>query len=231
MKLILICFIFFGHMASLLLSAPSLNGHTGLITIPTAEALNYKEFNTGFDYIIHNTNKDPDSLDETKNSDNEWFYKVNFGLFENVEMGLLGGTTPTEGVLVNIKYYLMNTDSSQYPIAIAIGLEKLSSNLDSSAYMVASKSFPGGLNLHFGFKALFSEEINPSIMGGVEYLFSDRLSILGDIYGQKQSYLYNAGVRIRLFNQLYVSAYAIDIANEKEKGIQYSTGISYSYFF
>ena len=49
-KWINICFIII--VSGSVYATSSLSGPTGLVTIPTAEALKYKEFNVGYDYIV-----------------------------------------------------------------------------------------------------------------------------------------------------------------------------------
>lgn len=205
-------------LAVTLTAAPTIKGPTGLIVVPTAESLKYKEFNVSMDY-----NYDPlvDKLD--------WFYKVNLGTFKNWELGIVGGVVPTEGVYVNAKYYLMS-DNTRYPLSIALGFQGLSSLTESEVYLVASKKFQDGIRVHLGFTANFSkEEITPSVMGGLEYFLSNQTSILTDITGEEKIYLLNAGIRHEIFQDIYVRAAAIDILNENQD-ITYSFGMSYSHF-
>lgn len=77
-------------------AAPTLYGPSGLITVPTAEALRFRELNIGVDYFMKDM--DQQDLDQV-------YYKLNLGTFQNCELGLVGGTVPEEGVFVNVKYF------------------------------------------------------------------------------------------------------------------------------
>jgi len=189
-------------LISLIHATPSIYGPTGLVTIPTAESLNYKEFNIGFDYLYSKVNEDYDS----------WLYKLNLGTFENWELGVVGGEVPTEGVYVNVKYYLMSDDSTQ-PLAFAIGSEKLTSSTETSIYMVASKKFRPDLGFHFGFRAIFGEEeLDPNFMTGINYILSDVVEIMADISGQEDKYKVNVGAEVYLLRDLAIRAFVTDIA-------------------
>ena len=108
---------------------PTLSGPTGLIEVPTAEALQYKEFNLGFDGVESNVP-----------GHESYFYKLNIGTFKGWEVGIVGGTVPAEGVFVNAKYYLMS-DSTRLPMSVAIGLQNLTASKNTKVYLVASKKF------------------------------------------------------------------------------------------
>ena len=87
-------------------------GPTGLIEMPTAKAIEYKKMHTAYDYQFEN-----DSQDEGTS-----YYKVNVGTYDNLELGFVGGTVPSEGVFINAKYFIMS-DSEAYPTSLAIGLK------------------------------------------------------------------------------------------------------------
>jgi hypothetical protein len=226
MKKLLI--IFLGLLLTTLLATPSLSGPTGLITIPTAEALSYKEFNLGFDYLYSKVSEDND----------DWLYKLNLGTFENWELGIVGGQVPTEGVFLNVKYYLMSDDSTQ-PLSFAIGSEKLTSESDTSVYMIASKKLRPDLGFHFGFRAIFGNDaLDPSFMTGVNYVLSDILELMTDINGQEDKYTINIGAELFILRDLAIRASITDIAqfykNDTDDvdgvGSQIGIGITYTKF-
>lgn len=203
--------VFFGNIAA----APTLNGPTGLITVPTAESLQYKAINVALDYKL------------TENTQ-QYFYKFNFSEFRNVELGVVGGSVPTEGVFVNAKYYLMS-DNSRFPLSIAIGAENLGSKTNTGVYMVASKKFQGGVSGHFGFYANFGNgtEVDPSIIGGTEWILDNRVSLLADIMGKQRKYTLNAGLRFAIYPDFYLRAAALDLGNTSSV---YTLGLSYGVF-
>ena len=226
MKKIILHLLLWASLA--ITAAPSINGPTGLITIPTAESLSYKEFNIGFDYLYSKVNEDND----------DWVYKLNLGTFENWEFGVVGGQTPTEGVFLNVKYYLMS-DSSTQPLSFAIGSEKLTSDSDTSIYMIASKKIRPDLGFHFGFRAIFGEEeLDPSFMTGTNYIISDILEVMADVNGQEDNYTLNLGAQLFILRDLAIRATILDAAQFFESdeddvdgiGTQIGLGFTYTKF-
>jgi hypothetical protein len=207
--------------SSSLAAAPSLYGPTGLIAIPTAEALNLNESNAGFDYLWGNTNG-------TTNT-SSWFYKLNLGAFKNWEIGVVAGKVPTEGAFINIKYHVTG-ESERNPMAIAVGLQNLFSNQRTDVYMVASKKLPNQVRVHFGFKANFADEIYPSIIGGLECPISPQLSGLVDFSGVRKQYQLNAGIRLIIAEGFLLHASLLDIGRTQPNNPLYSVGLSYTSF-
>ncbi len=199
----------------------TLYGTSGLIAMPPAQSLEYKKMHTAYDYQFQNDNSD----------DGTSFYKVNVGTYDNLELGFVGGTIPTEGVFVNAKYFVMS-DSEAYPTSLAIGLQNMGSKHNSSIYLVASKVFEQGLEGHFGFKATFDEKIDTSAMLGLEYFFSDQVSVLMDYTGLDNLYALNLGARIYLNEFIGVRLYVMDITTAREADeALVSLGLSFSRFF
>jgi len=200
-----------------LLAAPTINGPTGLIVVPTAESLQYKEMNVGLDYKLSNGTQ-------------QHFFKFNFGEFKGVELGVVGGSVPTEGVFVNAKYYLMS-DNTRFPLSIAIGAENLGAKNSTGVYMVASKKFQGGVSGHFGFYAGFDEssDLDPSIMGGAEWVLDNRIALLADVIGKRRKYTLNTGLRFYIYPDLQFRASILDIGNNLDENF-YTLGLSYNAF-
>ena len=197
----------------------SIGGVTGLIRIPTAEALHYKEISVSYDYIFAESQ-----------ADDHYYYAVNLGTYKNWELGLTGGNgidRPEEGVFINAKYYLMS-DESRYPVSIAVGAENLGSRSDTGVYMIASKIFQGGLSAHLGFKATFENEITPSLMGGVQYFMTNELAFMGDIHDLDGEYTANAGALYYLTDDIVARASLLDLAETGASGLSYSFGIVFS---
>ena len=218
------CFFFFiflfGLNTKTLSASPTLYGPTGLITVPTAEALRYKECNVAFDYMIG-----------SKPSYDNWVYKMNLGTFQNWELGMVGGKVPTEGMFLNVKYYLMS-DSARFPLSIALGCENLSSLSNSTFYMVASKKFRADIGAHLGFKAIFdAKQVKPIIMGGCNYVYNDKIEVMADVNSNGDIYMANVGAHYYVIPDLAVRAFVINLGDtEKIGGIRYTLGFAYSKF-
>ena len=200
-------------------ASPTIYGPTGLVEMPSAESIAYKQINFGIDYSVYNS-KD--------SSENQVYYKFNLGSFENWELGVLGGSFIDEGVFVNLKYFLM-TDQQENPLSIAVGVERVGSNSDLASYLVSSKRLDDGLNLHFGFKAFLQDGLIAGAMLGGEYFTSDKMAFITDIIGEKnQSYVVNTGFRFYIENNITFRFYLMDLTKTKEnKETIYSFGLSF----
>lgn len=221
-RLILTAVLFF-HIHTL--SSPTLYGPTGLIEMPTAESIAYKQVNLGIDYSLTSSREG----DEGADKENHLYYKFNLGSFENWELGILGGSFLDEGVFVNMKYFLMS-NQEENPLSIAAGIERLGSKTDLSTYLVTSKRFQGGLHGHFGFKAFFQDNLFAAAMIGVEYFSDEKISFLADIAGEKNAnYIVNAGTKIFIDNDVSLRLFLIDITkNRSQKETLYTFGLSMS---
>ena len=198
----------------------SYGGPTGLVTIPTAESLKYKEFSLGMDYLVG-----------TYVEDDDWKYKLNIGTFENIELGVVGGKTPTEGMYLNIKYYLV-ADDSRFPLSLAIGAQNLSSKENTNINMVASKKLQQDFGVHFGFKSIFThDEVKPVVMAGMDFIVDDKLKIISDVDSDGTKYFWNVGAEYFLTQEIALKTSLIDITSSKEESkTQYTIGISYNKF-
>ncbi len=200
----------------------SIYGPTGLLQMPTAEALQYKQFSVAGDYLFNSTSSD--SLKD------QFFYKVNLGTFKGWEVGVVGGTVPTEGVFVNAKYFLMS-DAQRFPLSIALGFTNLGSSRDSGVYLVASQRFQGGIAGHFGFRASFKPAgLSSNIMAGAEYYWVDNLSILVETVGDDSKYPINAAARFYLNSELQFRVGILDIGNIRKNGTFIVAGLDFARF-
>lgn len=199
-----------------LFASGSFYGPTGLVTIPTAEAVKYKEYEFSYDYAL------------AKNPKNDlWKYKYNLGMFKKVEVGIVGGNVPEEGMFLNLKYYLTATEE-RLPLSLALGLKNLSSKDDSSLYMVASKKVRRDFTAHFGFEALFNEEkVTPVMMGGIEYMLDKNLRLMSDVNADTENYYLNAGVEYFLTKRLTIKVGALDLTNINPEETLFTIGFSY----
>ena len=206
-----------------LIASPTVYGPTGLIEMPSAESIAYKQVNVAIDYSINNQDQ------ATNETTNNFYYKFNLGSFENWELGILGGSFLDEGVFVNMKYFLMS-NQEENPLSIAAGLERIGSKNDLATYLVTSKRFDGGLHGHFGFKAYFQNNLYASAMIGVEYFSDEKISFLADITGEKNdAYVLNGGTKIFIDNDVAMRIYLIDITKSRSaKETLYTFGLSLS---
>ena len=222
MKLKYVLFVILLGLSTSLFSAPTVNGSTGLIIVPTAEALKYKEGNIALDFLS--------GQDEDGKSLTEWVYKMNLGTFENWELGVVGGTTPTEGMYLNVKYYLI-ADDSRLPLSIAIGSQNLSSSESTDVYMVASKKLRHYLGVHMGFRAVFSPgDLDPNFMSCINFLAKEELEFLADIDGRQDVYTINIGSRYYFQNNVSMHVYILDIGQRIENNTKVAIGITMSKF-
>lgn len=191
-KIILILIIFSfssSSFAFLTTPSPTITGSTGLIRMPTADVLPYKNVNFGLDMGMNQVT-DKTSI----------YYKMNLGTFQGLELGFVGMDNSQgmlkEGVFINMKYSL-STDSSPYPLYLAIGVENLSSYNQSDVYMVATKYLKDGPKLHFGFMGDFpGNKFRPLGMIGFEFpIFYDNLYLQNDFLGGETVFEWNTGLK------------------------------------
>lgn len=201
------------------LSAPSLSGTSGLIEMPSAFGLKYKEYNLSCDYLLKSGQ---DSGDFT--------YNANIGTFKGLEMGLIG-TNKKEGVFINMKYYLLS-DYTNNPFAVAIGLNNLSSYTQSEVYLVASKAFEAGFDGHFGFKGKFTGgQVDTSVMLGFEFYFLNKyISVITDTIGEKANYNLNLGVNFNIHPKVLIKLTGKNILDSNKTGVYYGLGVCWTQF-
>ena len=186
-------------------ATPSYWGYTGLILTPTADTVSQNGFNLGAAFI------DSDDYDSA-------FYSGNVGIAAGLEIGGTvfdpdGGDSKT---ILNAKYCLLNENLSQP--AVAIGISDATDELDSTPYVVLSKSLTletesfvsprihigvggggfdglfGGLSASFGPKTTLmaeydSEDVNFGAKFAVSQYFRIHAdSISGDNFGYGVSF-------------------------------------------
>lgn len=176
--------------AFLTVPTPTIIGSTGLVRMPSADVLPYKNINIGLE-MGGNLLSDKSSF----------FYKMNLGTFQGLEIGFVGMDNTQgmarEGVLINMKYSLL-TDASPYPLLFAIGAENLASFNNTDVYMVCTKYFQGGPKFHFGFMGDFpgDNKFRPLGMLGFEMpLLFENLYWQLDAIGGEVVFEANTGIR------------------------------------
>jgi len=211
-KTILILSILLGSIS---FAFPSLSGSSGLINMPTADSLRYKEYNLGFAYYN----------DATAGTVCKYF--GNLGTFNGFELGFIGNTEK-EGVFLNMKYYMLS-DKSSTPLALAFGIDNISSFSLTNLYLVLSKKMKPELDFHLGFLTNVSRgKIAPQLMIGGEYLLTKNLLFITDMVGENSSWNVSAGFRFFLASNLILNAAVTDISNSSGAGSNtISVGLAY----
>lgn len=173
--------------------APAINGSSGVVRIPSADVIPYKNFNIAADFGAA-------TMPGFASSESAVYYKMNLGTFHGVELGIVGGTEKNssqirEGVFVNMKLALSTGEESN-PMLLAIGVENLFSYSKTDVYMVATKYMQQGPKLTFGFMADFpSSKFRPLGMAGIEQPIANNFFLGSDLLlGETLSQI-NAGGR------------------------------------
>ena len=195
---------------------PSFRGYTGLLIIPTGDALNKGDFNAGiFSEDVGDTIND---------------YIANYGLANGLEVGL-NRRTPVDSddhnTLFNAKYRFI-TETNKNP-AVAAGIIDLTDEVETTAYIVASKAFGTPLGTYRG------EILNPRIhvgFGAGEFssLFAGVSSYVGDrvlASVEWDSEDFHAGLKFRLTDSFTLHGGVFDIGDDTTVGVGGSFGLNY----
>ena len=175
-------------------SAPEINGPTGLVRIPSADIVPYKNSNVGVSYGSVVNSSGQASSEGTIN------YLLNLGAYQGLEVGIVGGTNPAtnqprEGVFVNAKLSLPAGDEPD-ALRLALGVENLFSYTQSDVYMVATKHLNLGPKLTFGFMGDFPNNGFRALgVLGLEAGISNNLFLLADMMAGQNLTQFNGGLR------------------------------------
>ena len=182
-----------GMISACLWAVPSTNGVNGLINMPTAYSINAKEVDLGLNLISSST---PGA---------NWKYFGNLGVFDGVELGFVGNNL-TEGVFINLKFYMISDKNSISPLRIAGGFTNISSHSNTDLYLVLSKSFSKQVAGHFGFTSnVRASNIKADVMFGMEMGLNPDTSLVADMVGADNTWNLSAGIRYKLSCLLYTS--------------------------
>jgi hypothetical protein len=198
--------------------APALNGASGVVRMPSADVIPYKNFNLGADFGAA-------FLPNVSSAESSVYYKMNLGTYHGVELGIVGGTEQAsnqlrEGVFVNLKLSL-STDEEPYPLRLAIGVENLFSYTQTDVYMVATKYFKQGPRMSFGFMADFPDhKFRPLGMLGAEVpVAGETLFLAGDLLAGETVFQVNAAARFYfspIFSLNFLGLNLLDNVNAKD---------------
>lgn len=235
-------FLLLASFSSAAVKTPALSGATGLVKMPTGDVLNSRDFNIGLDYFFDNSDPSTAPSAGTNDPRGTWSYKMNVGAYGNrtqgLELGFIGRTEKTsnrikEGVFINVKYSLSGSEDPD-DLRLAIGLENLTSNNETDAYMVATKYFRGGAGLHFG--AMFdfpAGKFRPLGMLGLGIpVGSPQLNLMAEAFCGESMFQADAGIRLS-FNSnfsLLIRALNVTGSNNAKDTSSFSAGFSASNF-
>ena len=187
--------------------APAMSGPTGVVRIPSADVIPYKNLNIGMDFGTVITELSQDSRVN---------YKMNLGTFNGVELGIVGGTDMAtkqlrEGVFVNAKLSLASGEDTN-PLLLAIGVENLFSHTETDVYMVATKYMRQGFKLTFGFMADFpNNRFRPLGLLGTEIPMGNTFFWAADtMLGETVSQV-NAGAKLYFTPIFSVNLYVLNV--------------------
>lgn len=209
--LVLMClFVFPANASTAVFPSPCIGGETGLVRIPSADIVPYKNFNIGANFGT--------KITSASASVSSAAYMMNIGIFNGMELGIVGGTEQDtnqlrDGVYVNSKLSLSSGDEP-YPMHLAIGVENLFSRTQTDVYMVATKHFKQGYKLTFGFMGDFPESrFRPLGMLGVETNLGSTFFIAGDmLLGETLSQV-NAGLKMYFTPVFSLNVYGLNLLN------------------
>ncbi len=205
-----------GMMTSCLWAVPSVMGVNGLINMPTAYSINPKEVDLGFNLVSSSTPGLPN-----------WKYYSNLGVFDGVELGFVGNNL-TEGVFINLKFFMISDKNSISPLRIAGGFTNISSHSNTDLYLVLSKSFSKQVAGHFGFTSnVRASNIKADVMFGMEMGLNPDTSLVADMVGADNTWNLSAGIRYKLSNEFQVNAYINDLGNNTPNKASLLIGMSW----
>jgi len=195
-------------------AAPSFYGYTGLLVTPTADALNEGEYNVaGF------------ALDVEEGADSH-VYAANMGLAESLEVGF--ARLKPEGrsgeTWINAKYRFL-PETETHP-AIAAGVFDLTDEVETSTYIVMSKSIAWRGSTELG--EITAPRVHIGIAGGqIDGLFAGISLGLGDrflVMGEYDSENINFGARLAISKEIRIHAGFL------EGGDDFGLGLSFNKF-
>ena len=207
--------------------APAINGPSGVVRIPSADVIPYKNFNIGADFGAK-------FLPTFSSTESSVYYKMNLGTFHGVELGVVGGTEKEtgiirEGVFINMKLSL-STGEEPYPLLLAIGVENLFSYSETDVYMVATKYLKQGPRLTFGFMADFPEDrFRPLGMAGIEIPLADTLFLATDLIAGETLFQVDAGARLYFTPIFSLSVSGLNIFDNEDAKDSRSALVGFSW--
>jgi hypothetical protein len=199
-------------LAGAVAAAPSFYGYTGLVAVPTADALDKDDYNV----LAFTLN-----LEEGADSD---IYGANLGLAEGLEVGF-ARFRPDEGdseTYLNAKYKFA-PETEDRP-ALAAGLFDLTDELDTTVYVVMSKSLMARSRTRFG--DISTPRLHFGIGGGqFDGVFAGLSAVLADrlmLMVEHDSDQVNFGARLALTDEIRAHFAGLDGFDDIGLGLSFN---------
>jgi hypothetical protein len=194
---------------------PSFRGYTGLMIIPTGDALGKGDWNAGvfFEDVANGTVND---------------FVANYGISQGFEVGIDRFRLDDDSAshtLLNAKYKFM-TETPARP-AIAAGISDVTNEIQTTVYAVASKSFGKCLRAWNG--EILSPRVHIGFGGGrLSGVFIGASTYLGNrvqLMAEWDSLDVQVGARFRITPEFTVHAGGFNLNDRQDD--EYSTGASF----
>jgi len=194
------------------LAAPSFLGYTGLLRVPTADALNEKDYNLAAFAL---------NLEEGADSN---VYAANLGVAKGLEVGF-ARVKPEEGsgeTYLNAKYRF-SAETAEQP-AVAAGVADFTDEIDTTVYVVMSKAFGHGYQTSLGeitsprFHVGVGGGMLSGVFGGVTAVVGDRLMLMVEYDSDDV----NVGARLALTSEVRADVGFLDGFDDVGVGISYN---------
>jgi len=194
------------------LAAPSFFGYTGLVGVPTAEALDKDDYNAAAFTL---------NFEEGGDSN---IYAANLGVADGLEVGF-ARFKPEEGegeTFLNAKYRF-SPETGERP-AVAAGVVDFTDEVDTTVYVVMSKSLVKRYEMSFG--EIVSPQIHFGVGGGqFDGVFGGLSAAIGErlmLMVEHDSEEINFGARLALSNELRAHFAALDGFDDIGLGLSYN---------
>ena len=225
MRLLLCIAILAAISCSITFAIPSYRGYTGLMIIPTADALCQGNWNAGvFSEDVSDTITD---------------YVANYGISNGLEVGFdrflrnteFHGYADSDGAktLLNAKYAFMPEEDGKP--GVAAGIFDITNDLETTVYVIASKSFTSCPVIYDG--EIISPRIHVGLGGGYfDGLFGGLSTYLGNrlqVMFEWDSKNVQIGGRFRVTPGLTVHVTGFDITDRDNT--TFGAGISYGRYY
>ncbi|UCG88113.1 MAG: hypothetical protein JSW71_06100 [Gemmatimonadota bacterium] len=210
--MVILATAFLAALATPLIAAPSFLGYTGLVQVPTADALGEDDYNL----VIFTLN-----LEEGADSN---IYAANLGLAEGLEVGFARHSPEdaTGETFLNAKY-TFSRETEANP-AMAVGVMDLTDEVDTTVYVVLSKALErrydtrygeiGAPRLHFG---VGGGQLD-GVFGGLSAVLGDRLLLMAEYDGSDV----NFGARLAIGNNVRAHVGALDGLDDIGLGVSFN---------
>ena len=200
---------------------PSFRGYTGLMVVPSADALGKGDWNAGFFYenVANGTIND---------------IVANYGIAQGFELGVDRFRLNDERdhhTLLNAKYRFM--PETMHQPAIAAGVADITDEIETTVYAVLSKSL--GCNIRVWNGETLSPRVHVGFGGGrLSGLFAGASAFVGnriELLAEWDSKDVNVGARFRITPEFTVHVGGFNLTDQTDRfstGASFGVGASYN---